>query len=215
MPAVMASVVLMGIIGFITCAFSTWVLYQKRTELATRTLKEAYLPELEQSLLEPETKAAVMQAVTELAADMERGKLEDWQSAGVMQRLQRLPVLQWGDLQAIESFVIKTGTAQQGAEATKQFDRLRYSVAAGRGTSFDFYDVLSPTQVDDPELPSGRRLMQPLELEACMDTVKRSELLADREQVAVDFDASTSDKSLRIETIMRDEIRDAIREGGF
>ena len=38
LPAVMAAVVLMGIVGCILCAFTTWVLFQKRTELAIRTL---------------------------------------------------------------------------------------------------------------------------------------------------------------------------------
>ena len=30
MPAIMAATVLMGIIGFVICAFSTWILFQQR-----------------------------------------------------------------------------------------------------------------------------------------------------------------------------------------
>jgi hypothetical protein len=212
MPAVMAATVLMGITFFIFCAFSTWVLYQKRTELATRTLTEAYLPELEQSLLEPDSKAAVMATIQELAEDMQRGKLEDWQSAGVMQRLQRLPVLQWGDLQAVEAFIVKSGSDDQSSGAKLQFDRLRFAVSDGRATSFDFVEVLSPVQIEVSSLPSGRRLMQPLELDAAMDVVKRAELVADREQVPTE---PVDLKAVRIESIMQAEIEAGIREGSF
>ena len=165
--------------------------------------------------MEPESKAAVMRAIEDLSADMKRGKLEDWQSAGVMQRLHRLPVLQWGDLQAVESFVAKTGTPEQATEATRQFNRLRYCVAISHATSFDFHEILSPVQVDNPDVPNGRELRQPLEMAAAMDTVQRAQLLTDREKVAADFDASTSDHSLRIETILTSEIESAIIEGAF
>ena len=84
---------------------------------------------------------------------MQRGKLEDWQSAGVMQRLQRLPVLQWGDLQAVQAFIVESGDEQEVADAKLQFDRLRLAVADGRATSFDFVEVLSPVQVKDPSRP--------------------------------------------------------------
>ncbi|KAA1258409.1 hypothetical protein LF1_09280 [Rubripirellula obstinata] len=212
MPAVMAATVLMGIMMFIFCAFSTWVLYQKRTELAMRTLTDAYLPELEQSLLEPESKTAVMEAVEELAADMERGKLEDWQSAGVMQRLQRLPVLQWGDLQAVESLIEKSGTEEQQASAKLQFDRLRLAVANGRATSFDFVEVLSPVQKKDPTVASGFRLIQPLDLELSLGVIKRAELVADREKISSNPDEVTA---VSIESILRAEIQEGISEGSY
>ena len=108
MPAILAGTLLMGIIGFVVCAFSTWILFQKRTEFAIRTLRGSYIAEIEQSLLDPATKSAVVKEIETLAADMESGKYEDWQAAGVMQRLQRLPVLQWGELQAVDSFLQKS-----------------------------------------------------------------------------------------------------------
>ncbi len=102
---ILAGTVLMGVIGFIVCAFSTWILFQKRTEFAIRTLRGSYIADIEQSLLDPATKSVVVKEIETLAAEMESGKYEDWQAAGVMQRLQRLPVLQWGELQAIDSFL--------------------------------------------------------------------------------------------------------------
>ena len=39
LPALMAGSVILGIAGFICCGVSTWVLFQKRTELAVRTLR--------------------------------------------------------------------------------------------------------------------------------------------------------------------------------
>ncbi len=212
MPAVMAATVLMGIVIFIFCAFSTWILYQKRTELATRTLTDAYLPELEQSLLEPASKTAVMKAIEELAADMQRGKLENWQSAGVMQRLQRLPVLQWGDLQAVESLIAKSGTEEQRSNAKLQFDRLRLAVAKGRATSFDFVEVLSPVQKSDPTVASGFRLIQPLNLELSLGVIKRAELVADREKISSD---PKDIRAVSIESIMRAEIEEGINEGSY
>ncbi len=105
MPAIVAAMALMGIVGFIVCAFSTWSLFQKRTEFAIRTLQGDYVRQLEQSLLDPATKTSLMREVEKLIADLERGKYENWQSAAIMQRLQRLPVFQWGELQAIEAFL--------------------------------------------------------------------------------------------------------------
>ena len=113
LPALMAGSVILGIAGFICCGVSTWVLFQKRTELAVRTLEGAYLAELEQSYLEPKTKRAVMDEVEVLIAGMEAGDYENWQSAAIMQRLQRLPVVQWGDLQAIELFINKNEGSDQ------------------------------------------------------------------------------------------------------
>ena len=212
MPAVMAATVLMGIMAFIFCAFSTWLLYQKRTELATRTLTEAYLPELEQSLLEPDTKSAVMETIQELAEDMQRGKLDDWQSAAVMQRLQRLPVLQWGDLQAVQSFIKRSGTPEQAAEASLQLNRLRKSVANNKATSFDFVEALSPVHVDDPTVSWGRRLGTPLDLDAAMDVVKRAQLLADRAKIP---SAPQTGADVSIESIMQEQIQAGIRDGAY
>lgn len=210
LPAILAATALMGIAGFIFCGFSTWVLFQKRTEFAVRTLEGAYLPEIEQSLLSPEAKADVTIQIRELADDMKRGKYENWQSAGILQRLQRMPVLQWGELDAVESFITKSGSPEQADEASKQFSRLRKAVQMGRATTFDFYEVLTPVKVSDASVASGQRLMQPLDVDAVMAASKRAKLVADREQVP-----DETFVGVRIETIVRGEIDAGVSSGGF
>ena len=105
MPAVLAATLLMGIVGFIACGFTTWLLFQKRSELALRTIEASYIPEIEQSRLQPDEKREVVQQLKEFAKDLQRGEYENWQAAAVMQRLVRLPVIQWGELRVVEAFL--------------------------------------------------------------------------------------------------------------
>ncbi|QDT06348.1 hypothetical protein K227x_47570 [Rubripirellula lacrimiformis] len=210
LPAIMAGTVLFGIIGFVMCGFTTWLLFQKRTEFAVRTLNAAYLPEIEQSLLSPEEKADVLDQVSKLAKGMERGKFENWQSAGILQRLQRTPVIAWGELQAIESFAQKNADPDHAAEISKQLSRLRKSVADGNGTSFDFEDVLKPVYVADSSSPSGHRLKQPLDMASIGEVVTLAKLVADREKVP---DQTFPD--VRIGAIVRDQIQSGTIDGGF
>lgn len=215
MPAILAGTVLMGIVGFIACAFSTWILFQQRTEFAIRTLRGSYIGEIEQSLLEPASKSGVVTEIETLADDMERGKYEDWQAAGIMQRLQRLPVLQWGEIQAIESFISKRvaddQTDQQAkdeaADAIKQLSRLRRAVELGKVTSFDFEDVLKPVRVSDP---SGSRLVQPLDDERVDEVIHRVRLAVDQAKIP-----DQSFQNVQLQSIVRREIERGASEGSF
>ena len=209
MPAVIAATVLMGIAGFIFCGVSTWYLYQQRTALAVRTLEGGYVPEIEQSLLDEATKNSILTEVNSLIDEMKRGNLENWQSAGVMQRVQRLPVLQWGDMQATEAFVEKNGTPEQIAETRNQFKRIRLGVKQGQITSFDLYDMLAPVQVEDRTVASGKRIRQPILIDGAVETTNLAKLLADREKIS---DPPKGDG--RIDQILRDEIKMGIQEGG-
>ena len=182
-PALMAGSVILGIAGFICCGVSTWVLFQKRTELAVRTLRGAYLIELEQSYLEPATKREVIDEVETLISGMEAGDYENWQSAAIMQRLQRLPVVQWGDLQAVELFISKNDGPDQEVQL-KELSRLQQAVANGSATSFDFQDVLEPVHRADPESSSGFSLIQPLGSEQVAEVCLRAKLIADRANIA-------------------------------
>ena len=224
MPAILAATALMGIIGFVVCAFSTWILFQQRTEFAIRTLRGTYLAEIEQSHLDPESKSAVVKEIEALAADLERGKYEDWQAAGVMQRLQRLPVLQWGELQAVEAFVrseaYSTGVADTSdggenagdprAVGIKHLSRLRRAVELGKVTSFDFEDLLQPVRRADPAAPSGHTLIQPMTIDSVNELIHRARLLADRAEIPdQDFD------DIRIESIVGQQIELGASEGSF
>jgi hypothetical protein len=209
MPAILAGTLLMGIVGFIVCAFSTWILFQKRTEFAIRTLKGSYVLQLEQSLLDPESKSTVVKEIKGLIADLERGKYENWQAAGIMQRLQRLPVIQWGELQAIEAFLKKEAGDEQAGQI-EQLSRLRRAVELGMVTSFDVEDVLQPVRRPDPNAATGSQLVQPLNKEQVSQVVHRARLAADRAAVPNQhFDG------IRIESIVRSEIERGASEGSF
>ena len=167
MPAVLAATVLMGIVGFVTCGLTTWMLYGKRTELAIRTLEETYVPAVEQSLLQPEEKRAVVAQLRELTQDLKRGQFEDWQSGGVMQRLVRLPVIQWGELAAVEAWLDrgdpefwKSAGLTDVEEAKRQLSRLRRAIELDQATSVDLNEVLRPVLIAD-QSPLGRSLVEP------------------------------------------------------
>ena len=209
MPAIMAGTVLTGIFGFIFCAFTTWLLFQKRTEFAVRTLRGSYITDIEQSLLDLPSKTAVVKEIKELAADMERGKYEDWQSAAVMQRLQRLPVIQWGELEAIESRLEKAG-GDQVPQQIQELSRLRRAVELGEVTSFDVEEVLNPVRESDPASSHGHRLIRPLTDTAVGEMVQLAKIMADRAGVPDQlFD------DVNIATIVRREIEVGAREGGY
>ena len=208
MPIIMAATLLMGMVGFIGCGLSTWLLFQKRVPLAIRTLRATYIPEVEQSLLEPEEKKATIAQLEELTEELERGKYENWQAAGVMQRLIRLPVLQWGELSAIEAFIEKD-LGDEAAAASRDLSRLRRAVELDKATSIDVEDVLKPAMViDDSTL--GRRLNEKLTVEMAKDVAQRAKLVADRSDIPQqDF------PDVKINVILRRQIDAGLKEGGF
>lgn len=209
LPALMAMSLLTGMAGFICCGVTTWVLYQKRTELAVRTLEGAYITELEQSYLDPSTKRAVVDEVKELITEMEAGDYENWQSAAIMQRLQRLPVVQWGDLQAIELFIKKVNGVEKD-EQLKEISRLEQAVVDGSVTSFDFQDVLEPVHRADPKSSSGFSLILPLSTETVAEVCLRAKLVADRAKIA-----DRRFPKVDLAAIVRREIEQGSTAGGF
>ena len=203
LPAIMAATALMGIVGFIVCAFSTWFLFQQRTEFAIRTLRGAYISEIEQSLLDPETKLAVVAEVKTLAADLERGKYDDSQAAEIMHGLLRLPVLQWGELQAIEAF-LEQSSHEQRDDQRMHISRLKRAVELATITAMDVDEALAPVRIEDPDTPSGYALSQPLTNEQVAEVAHRCMLVADRESIpAKQFDG------VQLEAIVRRAIERA------
>ncbi|TWT76258.1 hypothetical protein CA13_67500 [Planctomycetes bacterium CA13] len=209
MPAILAATLLMAIAGFITCGVSTWFLFQKRSELAVRTLRGSFIPSIEQSRILPDEKEALVDELGDFANELERGEHENWQAAGVMQRLQRVPVLQWGEISAVESFVNKHWAGEEKVNALLHLSRLRRSAELADSTSFDFEDVLGPVHVAD-DGPFGRHLMQPLTTEKVADCVERARLVADRAKIPQQqFD------DIRIDEIVKGEIDKGIAEGTY
>ncbi len=208
MPAIVAATVLLGIAGFICCGVSTWVLFQQRTEFAIRTLRGSYIPALEQSLLDPQEKNAVVSRMEEFASELEQGKYENWQAAGVLQRMQRLPVLQWGELEAVQGFIEKSDDPQK-QQSLEQLSRLRRGVELGKATSFDFEDILQPVLESDDQSPGGRRIIQPLTSEGVKIVIGRAKRFAD----AVNVPEQRFDVSL--DSIIRREIDAGLRDGSY
>ena len=208
MPIVLAGTVLMGIVGFIGCGVSTWILFQKQVPLAVRTLRNTYIPAIEQSLLAPDEKKETLGQLEEFAADLERGKYENYQAGGVMTRLIRLPVLQWGELTAIESF-IKKEFGEDAEVAIRDISRLRRAVELDKATSVDFEDVLKPAMVaDDSTL--GRRLNDQLTREMAQDVAGRAKLVADRSEIP-----QKGFPEAKIHVIIRRQIEAGIRSGSI
>jgi hypothetical protein len=212
MPAILAGTVLMGIFGFVFCAFSTWVLFQRRSELATRTIQETYLPQLKESYLDPTTRSEVVAIVEQLGTDLEGGKYDDPQAAAILQRLQRLPVLQWGELQSVENFYIKQSSADDAelAELRRNIGRLQKGVQLGEITSFDFHEILLPAMVQQPTSPTGFSLKEPMTVEAAVEVFKRITLRVDDSKVSEEPAVP-----VQLSEIVAEAIRAGVNEGGF
>lgn len=208
MPAIMASVVLMGMIGFITCSFLTWVLFQQRSEMALRTLRGSVIPLVEQGRMEPSEKQSVVGQLKTFADDLERGKYEDWQAAGVMTRLMiRVPIYQWGDIQVVEAFLQQNQQAST-AESIKQLSRLRRAAELGLANAMDFEEVLKPIRIEDPNGPTGFELNLPLDDAGVAEVIQRAKLVADRAEVPDELF-----EDIKLDSILRREIENGLREG--
>lgn len=237
MPAVLAATVLMGIVGFVTCGLTTWMLYGKRTELAIRTLEETYLPAVEQSLLGPDEKRAVTAQLRELTMEMKRGSLENWQAGAAMQRLVRCPIIQWGELAAVEGWLrraeperLAAGGIDDVEAARRHLSRLRRAVELDRATAIDVNAVLEPVVLSDrSQLERSLIDASPLWADVgereggaddqagirevagrVADVVARAKTVAGRAEVP---DRPFDD--VRIERIVRRQIDAALAEGGF
>jgi len=182
MPAILAATVLMGIIFFIAFAFSAWLIFQKRGDLAARTIRATIIPELEQSRLDPEEKTAVVKELSNLADDIEAEMYENWQAGGIMQRLINIPLMRWGDLEAVAVWAEKNLPDDQRKDASKQFSRFFRAVELDRAISRDIHEILAP--VATPENASGFvQLRSDLNDQDVAEVVRRCKLVADRAEI--------------------------------
>lgn len=205
LPAILAATALMGIVGFVTCGFSTWFLFQHRGEFAVRTLRTSVIPQIEQGRLAPETKVAVIEQLDQFASDVERGKYDNAAVAAVMSNLVKLPLSGWGDLQAIEALLVSRDDGPDRDEALKQFSRLKRALELRKANAIDFDSVLEPARVADDSSPTGRRLKEPLADEEIAEVSNRARLVADRAQVPDQaFDG------IRLQVLIQREIETAL-----
>jgi hypothetical protein len=186
LPAVMAATLLMGIIFFIMFAFSAWLIFQKRGDLAIRTLRATIIPELEQSRLDPDEKRLVINELSALADDMEQGRYENWQAGGIMQRLINSPIMRWGDLVAVDGWAEKNLDEEQRLEARKQISRFFRAIELDRAVARDIHDVLGPVSTRENEA-GFVQLRSDLRQEDVREVAHRAQLVADRAQVPDDY----------------------------
>lgn len=181
-PAVLAATLLMGMVLFLTFGFAGYLIFQKRGDLAARTIRGTILSELEQSRLDPETKSAVIGRMTTLADDIESKKLENWQAGGVMNRLVRAPLLRWGDLQAVDGWAKENLPESEYAEFHKQITRFFRAAELDRAIASDLQDVLLTVTGGDPAMMLGR-LKSDLTKDDVREVAVRAKLVADRAEV--------------------------------
>jgi len=206
-PAILAATVLMGIVFFIAFGFSAWLIFQKRGDLAVRTLRSTIVPELEQSRLAPEEKRTVIQELNQLADDIDAERFENWQAGGIMQRLINIPLMRWGDLQAVEAWAASHLPPEERDEAAKQFSRFFRGVELDRVVARDIHDILVP--VATAENAGGFVQLRPdLNQADVAEVVRRAKLVADRAAVP----DQTFD-SVSLTQIVRRQIEAGRREG--
>ncbi len=209
LPGVLAATLIMMMIGFITCGFASYFLWQQRGVMAGRTL-EGLAQEVGQSRIEPVERAAVVRRLERVAKDVSARDFDPAEAASIMQRLVRLPILQWGQLQAVEAMITERFSKSDADEAQLQIDRLKLAMEQLRATSADLRDVLTPVSVADPTAASAVRMVDRPTDEQLRDVAQRASLIADR--AGVDADGRPT---LRLSELIDREIRAAMTEGGF
>lgn len=181
LPAILAGSLLLAALLFVCCGVTTWMLFQKRVELAGRTLAGSTIPTIEQSQLRPESKRQLVDQLRAVVDDAESGRLEQWQAGGIMNRLTRIPILEWGDLDALQRIVANRSslTEEEREEAVREFSRLRLAIQQDSASIYDVAEVLEPVLVEDSSL-RGRRLDDDLSDEQLREVILRARLVADR-----------------------------------
>jgi hypothetical protein len=204
----LAGLLLMGIFCFVCCGFSTWWLFQQQGALAERTLTNTYIPEIENSRLNPEDKQLILVQLENFGEQLRGRQLENWQAAGVMQRLVRLPVLEWGDLQAVQQRLEEN--ADDHAEALKHVSRLFRAVELDQITAVDMEGILEPVLRDDATPEQRRTLVDPIPIDAALDVAERARIAADRSKVPDQaFD------EIQLSKVIRRQIDAGLTQGGM
>ncbi|MEL6110867.1 MAG: hypothetical protein AAFU85_33085 [Planctomycetota bacterium] len=208
LPAILAASVLLGIFSLVICAGGTWYIYQHREVIAFQSLREGFIPGLEQSFLEPEEKAETVKLLDDLCDEIERGNVESSQASAAMERITALPMFEWGLVRAVEAFA-RAKPDEFSDDDLMQFRRIRRGAELGKLRSIDFRHILETVTQAERSF-SQMALIEPLQLDAVQQVVERARKMADRSQVAAD---PQSDPTL--DTILRRQIETGLEKGGF
>ncbi|MCD0461798.1 hypothetical protein [Roseiconus lacunae] len=208
MPAVLATAVLAGIIGFISCGVLTWVIFQKQDVLALRAMRGSVIPAIEQSRLSPEEKNSTVKLLEDFADQLERKQVDGWQASGVMQRLGRLPILQWAQIRLVETYVDEH-PEQFVDDASLQFDRIRKGVERNDITKFDFLHILEPLLEVSPQ-GEDASLADDWQSRAIDEVIDRARLVADRSGIEAE-----PKSDITIDVLVRRQVEAGIKEGTY
>ncbi len=208
LPAIVAGTLLLGIAAAIICGVTTWILYQKRTELAVRTL-QGFVPMIEQSLLAPDDKAKVIDQFKALIQEMSAPDYSPARAAAIMQRVVRLPIPHWGELDAVESFVKVNFEGDEREQALTELSRVRRAIQTNQATVFDVIEVLEPVAVVN-DMTGSRTLKPRLTQDDVREVIVRAKVLADRAKIE-----NRRYPRIEMSTILRQEIKAAKADGGF
>ena len=209
LPGILAGTLIMMMVGFITCGFLTWLIWQERGVMAGRTL-EGLAREVGQSRIEPLERAQVVRRLERASKAMSAPNFDPADASAVMTRLVRLPILQWGQLQAVEAMIADRLPDDEAADARRQIDRLKASMEQLQATSADLRDVLTPVSVADPAAASAVRMVDRPTDEQLRGVAQRASLVADRVGVADD-----AAPTLSLSQLIDREIKAAATDGGF
>ncbi len=183
MPAIIAATMLMGIVAFVAFGFAGWLIFQKRGELAARTLRGSVLPELQQSRLADDEKDAVIEMISNLADGIEAKQYENWQAGSIMHRLIQLPLLRWGDLQAIDQWATENLDAAEAEAVHQQITRFFRAAELERAIASDLHNILEPASTPAEGGQGLPQLTMPLTAAAVAEVAERCRLIGDRAQV--------------------------------
>lgn len=208
LPGCLAATLLLGIVAFVGFGFSAWLIFQKRPELASRTLRATVVPQLEQSRLGEEEKLKVISQLKTLADDLDAGLYENWQASGIMQRLIESPMMRWGDLATIDVWIDERLPEGERVAAHQELSRFRRAAELDLANSRDAYDVLAPVAGVENAVGFTELKGDPTE-EELRRVIERAKLIGDRAKVATGVEHRVS-----LAEIIRRLIEVGRREGG-
>lgn len=207
-PAILAAAMLVLFVFFVCCAGGTYWLFQQRGEFAIRTAQGTLIPAIEQSRMAPDDKATTIQQLNDFVQRVKSGELDDWQAAGVMQRLVRSPLLSWGDLAYVESHILASPHwSDEEKERTKRcISRVRRAAELDKITQVEMVDLFAPIS-EAANVETGYQLTLPLVDDRVREFVQRACRAAD--------DAGVPDGNfdVQIDAIVRWHIESGIESG--
>jgi hypothetical protein len=107
---------------------------------------------------------------------------ENWQAGGIMQRLINMPLMRWGDLEAVSAWAEKNMPEGERENAVKQVSRFFRAVELDRAVARDIHEILAP--VATAENAGGFvQLRSDLNEKDVAEVVLRCKLVADRAEV--------------------------------